>query len=65
MGAGRRLGVAGAIISTLDSYYLVGGEIIANDIMYMLRGDKRLPDKTSILVTRVSAVVFGIIHQVE
>lgn len=55
------VGVAGAIISTLDSYYLVGGEIIANDIMYMLRGDKRLPDKTSILVTRVSAVVFGII----
>ena len=55
------VGVSGAIISTLDSYYLVGGEIIANDIMYMLRGDKRLPDKTSILVTRVSAVVFGII----
>ena len=55
------VGVAGAIISTLDSYYLVGGEIIANDIMYMLRGDKRLPDKTSILVPRVSAVVFGII----
>ena len=55
------VGVAGAIISTLDSYYLVGGEIISNDIIYMLRGDKRLPDKTSILVTRVSAVVFGII----
>ena len=27
----------------------------------MLRGDKRLPDKTSILITRLSAVVFGIV----
>ena len=55
------VGLAGAIISTLDSYYLVGGEIISNDIIYMLRGDKRLPDKTSILITRLSAVAFGII----
>ena len=55
------VGLAGAIISTLDSYYLVGGEIISNDIIYMLRGDKRLPDKTSILITRLSAVVFGIV----
>ena len=55
------VGVAGAIISTLDSYYLCGGEIIANDIIYMLRGDKRLSDRNSILVTRISAVVFGII----
>jgi SSS family solute:Na+ symporter len=55
------VGLTGAIISTLDSYYLVGGEIISNDIIYMLRGDKRLPDKTAILITRVSAVIFGII----
>ncbi len=55
------VGLTGAIISTLDSYYLVGGEIISNDIIYMLRGDKRLPDKTAILITRISAVCFGII----
>ena len=55
------VGVTGAIISTLDSYYLVGGEILANDIIYMLRGDKKLPDNISILITRVAAVCFGII----
>ena len=55
------VGLTGAIVSTLDSYYLVGGEIISNDIIYMLRGDKRLPDKTAILITRISAVIFGII----
>lgn len=55
------VGLTGAIVSTLDSYYLVGGEIISNDIIYMLRGDKRLPDKTAIFVTRISAVIFGII----
>ena len=55
------VGLTGAIISTLDSYYLVGGEIISNDIIYMLRGDKRLPDKTAIMITRISAVCFGII----
>ncbi len=55
------VGLTGAIVSTLDSYYLVGGEIISNDIIYMLRGDKRLPDKTAILITRISAIIFGII----
>lgn len=55
------VGLMGAIISTLDSYYLIGGEIISNDIIYMIRGDKKLPDKTSIMITRVSAVLFGII----
>ncbi len=55
------VGVLGAIISTLDSYYLIGGEIVANDIIYMIRGDRKLDDKTSISVTRVFAVLFGII----
>lgn len=55
------VGILGAIISTLDSYFLIGGEIISNDIIYMLRGDKKLADKTSITVTRVAAVIFGVI----
>lgn len=55
------VGILGAIISTLDSYYLIGGEIISNDIIYMLRGDKKLKDKVSITITRVAAVIFGII----
>ena len=55
------VGLMGAIISTLDTYYLVGGEIIANDIIYMLRGDKALPAKTSILVSRIACLIFGII----
>ncbi len=59
------VGILGAIISTLDSYYLIGGEIIANDIIYMLRGDKKLNDKTSISVTRIFAVLFGIIGLVS
>lgn len=55
------VGIMGAIVSTLDSYYLIGGEIISNDILYMLRGDRLLSDRTSIAVTRVSSVIFGII----
>lgn len=55
------VGILGAIVSTLDSYYLIGGEIISNDIIYMLRGDKKLKDKTSITITRIAAIVFGVI----
>ncbi len=55
------VGILGAIISTIDTYYLVGGEIISNDIIFMLRGDKALPGKTSILITRLSCVAFGAI----
>jgi len=55
------VGVLGAIISTLDTYYLVGGEIVANDIIYMLRGDRALPGKVSILVSRICCLIFGAI----
>lgn len=50
----------GAIISTIDSYYLIAGEIVANDIISPLR-KKPLTDAQSIQVTRISMVVFGII----
>ena len=53
-------GLLGAIISTMDSYYLIGGEIIANDIINSVRKTP-LTDKQSILVTRIAAVAFGII----
>lgn len=55
------VGIMGAIISTMDTYYLVGGEIISNDIIFMLRGDKALPAKTSILISRVACLAFGAI----
>jgi len=50
----------GAIISTMDSYYLIGGEILANDVVSVLR-KKPLTDKQSITLTRVACVAFGII----
>jgi len=54
------VGIMGAIISTIDSYFLIGGEIMANDVIAAIRR-KPLSDKTSILITRISCVVFGII----
>lgn len=54
------LGMMGAIISTIDSYYLIGGEIVANDIIGVLR-KKKLSDRESINITRVCCAVFGII----
>ena len=54
------LGLMGAIISTMDSYYLIGGEIVANDIINKLRPTP-LTDKQSIFITRVSCVIFGIV----
>lgn len=42
----------GAIISTMDTYYLVGGEIVSNDIIGVLR-KKPLTDKQSIFISRM------------
>ena len=52
--------IMGAIISTMDSYYLIGGEILSNDVISVLRRNP-LTDKQSITITRVACVVFGII----
>lgn len=52
--------IMGAIISTMDSYYLIGGEILSNDVIGALRKNP-LTDKQSITITRVACVVFGII----
>lgn len=53
-------GLMGAIISTIDSYFLIGGEIVSNDIIAPLR-KKPLTDKQSILITRICCLVFGVI----
>lgn len=55
------VGLVGAIISTLDSYYLVGGTTLANDIYARARGIDSLPQKTIVTYTRVAVVLLGII----
>lgn len=53
-------GLMGAIISTIDSYFLIGGEIMANDIIAPLR-KKSLSDKESIMITRICCIIFGLV----
>lgn len=54
------VGILGAVISTIDSYYLVGGQMVATDIIGRLR-EKPLTDKQVIRIGQISAVIFGII----
>lgn len=53
-------GLMGAIISTIDSYFLIGGEIISRDMIGMFR-EKPLTDKQSINITRLCCIIFGTI----
>lgn len=53
-------GLMGAIISTIDSYFLIGGEIVSRDIIGAFR-KKPLSDKQSIRITQICCVIFGII----
>ena len=55
------VGLVGAIISTLDSYYLVGGTTLANDIYARAKGISSLPQKTIVAYTRLAVVLLGII----
>jgi SSS family solute:Na+ symporter len=55
------VGLVGAIISTLDSYYLVGGTTLANDIYARAKGIDSLPQKTIVTYTRIAVVLLGII----
>lgn len=55
------VGLVGAIISTLDSYYLVGGTTLANDIYARWKGIDSLPQATIIKYTRIAVVLLGII----
>lgn len=54
------VGMMGAIISTIDSYFLIGGEILANDVIGKVRKTP-LTDKQSITITRVAMICFGLI----
>ncbi len=53
-------GLMGAIISTIDSYFLIGGEIMSRDIIGVLR-KKPLTDRQSINITRICCITFGTI----
>jgi len=53
-------GLMGAIISTIDSYFLIGGEIVSRDIIGAFRKTP-LNDRQSIRVARICCVVFGVI----
>lgn len=53
-------GLMGAIISTIDSYFLIGGEIVARDIISTFRKTP-LNDRQNIRVARVCCVIFGVI----
>ena len=53
------VGMMGAIISTIDSYYLIGGEIMAQNVVAPLC-KKPLTDKQSIWICRVTMVAMGI-----
>ena len=57
------VGMMGAIISTIDSYYLIGGEIMAQNVVNPVRAylhKNPLSDKQSIWVCRVTMVCMGI-----
>ena len=54
------LGLFGAMISVIDSYFLIGGEIVSRDIIGFFRKNP-LTDHQSINVTRVCCIVFGVI----
>ena len=53
------VGLMGAIISTLDSYYLIGGTTLANDIYGRIKGEK-LSDKKVINLSRIGSCMLGI-----
>ncbi len=55
------IGIFGAIISTLDSYYLIGGTTLAKDIYGRLNDHKEISDKTIIRLSRIGSVLLGII----
>ncbi|WP_042273461.1 sodium:solute symporter family protein [[Clostridium] dakarense] len=54
------VGLMGAIISTLDSYYLIGGTTLANDIYGRLL-NKKLSDKTVVNLSRIGCCILGLI----
>ena len=52
------VGTIGAIVSTLDSYWLCGGMTVANDFVGTF---KKITDRQSIFIGRITVVFLGII----
>lgn len=55
------IGLFGAIISTLDSYYLIGGTTLAKDIYARIFVKEQLSDKKIVNLSRLGACVLGLI----
>lgn len=53
------IGIIGAIVSTLDGYYLTGGATMAYDLIGRLKKD-RLTPKQAVLFSRIGIVIMGI-----
>lgn len=55
------LGLFGAIISTLDSYYLIGGTTLAKDIYARVLAKEKLSDRRLVNLSRIGACILGLI----
>ena len=55
------IGLFGAIISTLDSYYLIGGTTLAKDIYARIFAIEELSDKQLVNLSRAGAGILGVI----
>ena len=55
------IGLFGAIISTLDSYYLIGGTTLAKDIYARIFAKEELSDKKLVNLSRAGACLLGVI----
>lgn len=55
------IGLFGAIISTLDSYYLIGGTTLAKDIYARVFAKDKISDKKLVNMSRVGACLLGLI----
>ncbi len=55
------IGLFGAIISTLDSYYLIGGTTLAKDIYARIFVNNKLSDRKIVNLSRLGAALLGLI----
>ncbi|MEG2185431.1 MAG: sodium:solute symporter family protein, partial [Cloacibacillus sp.] len=55
------IGLFGAIISTLDSYYLIGGTTLAKDIYARIFDQEKISDKKLVNLSRIGSAMLGII----
>ena len=55
------IGLFGAIISTLDSYYLIGGTTLAKDIYARIFVKEKISDRKLVNLSRIGAAILGII----